>query len=65
MFTTALEVALLVVLLDTFEVTDPASWWENYLDCASVQAATLTAADSTLWRRVKKHLAFRQRVEQD
>lgn len=59
-----IEVAVIVVLLDTLQLSAPSSWMEHFLDHCSVQAATLTAADSVWARRVQKHLAFRQRIEQ-
>lgn len=62
---TAVEIVFILIILDAFQVTfsSPGSWWEQHLDHCSVQAAALTAADSTLLKRVKKHLKMRERIE--
>lgn len=60
---TLLELAVVAVLRDVLAESGPGRWWEEHLDHFSVLAATLTAADSTLARKVKKHLEMRARIE--
>lgn len=61
----ALQVALIVIILDRIGFVDGDPWLETHLDLLCVQATMLSGASWSWVERLKAHLQFTRRVEKD
>lgn len=61
----AIQVALIIFILDRIGFVDGDPWLETHLDTLSVQATLFSGKTQSWLDRLKAHIQFTRRVEKD